>query len=257
MVVTASRCESAECWPPAASSRTATGTTGTGAARRWVKQRGRMLILLAASLSQGKHLLGYALQTAHVALHVQRGFTLTPCTGWSGHKPSSCRVSAGWSWRRGRPCRSGWPWAPGSWRVGVRLAYAPISLMMLRKARPGQEGRASASLPTCWVPRSASAWGRGGGGRRGQPPGPAHHGRVRRRRSGRGHGAAPLSACRTPSPPHRPRSPRRACPPGAPTRPRRNGSAGQRPAAAAGRLIRGRDGGRDWQPGRWLDLGQP
>jgi hypothetical protein len=42
------------------------------------------------------------------------------------------------------------------------LAYAPISLMMLRKAPPGQEGRASASLNLADVLGTAIGIGVGG-----------------------------------------------------------------------------------------------
>jgi MFS family permease len=55
--------------------------------------------------------------------------------------------------------------ALGAWTVaglGMGLAYAPISLMMLRKAPPGQEGRASASLNLSDVLGTAIGIGVGG-----------------------------------------------------------------------------------------------
>jgi hypothetical protein len=42
------------------------------------------------------------------------------------------------------------------------LAYAPLSLMMLQKARPGQEGQASASLNLADVLGTAIGIGAGG-----------------------------------------------------------------------------------------------
>ncbi|MGE5137130.1 MAG: MFS transporter [Gemmatimonadota bacterium] len=59
------------------------------------------------------------------------------------------------------------PWAVGlaAWSVaglGMGLAYAPISLMMLRQAPPGGEGRASASLNLADVLGSAVGIGVGG-----------------------------------------------------------------------------------------------
>jgi MFS family permease len=63
-----------------------------------------------------------------------------------------------------------WPAVPvwagvAAWTVaglGMGLAYAPISLMMLRKAPPGQEGRSSASLNLADVLGSAIGIGVGG-----------------------------------------------------------------------------------------------
>ena len=46
--------------------------------------------------------------------------------------------------------------------LGMGLAYAPISLMMLHKAPPGQEGRASASLNLADVLGTAIGIGVGG-----------------------------------------------------------------------------------------------
>jgi MFS family permease len=46
--------------------------------------------------------------------------------------------------------------------LGMGLAYAPISLMMLQKAPPGQEGRASASLNLADVLGTAIGIGVGG-----------------------------------------------------------------------------------------------
>jgi len=46
--------------------------------------------------------------------------------------------------------------------LGMGLAYAPLSLMMLRKARPGQEGQASASLNLADVLGTAIGIGAGG-----------------------------------------------------------------------------------------------
>jgi MFS family permease len=62
------------------------------------------------------------------------------------------------------------PWVPvaaglAAWTVaglGMGLAYAPLSLMMLRKAAPGQEGRASASLNLSDVLGTAIGIGVGG-----------------------------------------------------------------------------------------------
>jgi MFS family permease len=48
--------------------------------------------------------------------------------------------------------------------LGIGLAYAPISLMMLQKAPPGQEGRASASLNLADVLGTAIGIGVGGAG---------------------------------------------------------------------------------------------
>jgi MFS family permease len=53
----------------------------------------------------------------------------------------------------------------GAWTVaglGMGLAYAPLSLMMLQKARPGQEGQASASLNLADVLGTAVGIGVGG-----------------------------------------------------------------------------------------------
>src|SRR5262249_34929863 len=55
--------------------------------------------------------------------------------------------------------------ALAAWTVaglGMGLAYAPISLMMLRKAPPGQEGRTSASLNLADVLGTAIGIGVGG-----------------------------------------------------------------------------------------------
>jgi len=55
--------------------------------------------------------------------------------------------------------------AIAAWTVaglGMGLAYAPISLMMLRKAPPGQEGRVSASLNLADVLGTAIGIGIGG-----------------------------------------------------------------------------------------------
>jgi MFS family permease len=55
--------------------------------------------------------------------------------------------------------------ALAAWTVagfGMGLAYAPISLMMLRKAPPGQEGRVSASLNLADVLGTAIGIGVGG-----------------------------------------------------------------------------------------------
>jgi hypothetical protein len=46
--------------------------------------------------------------------------------------------------------------------LGMGLAYAPLSLMMLQKARPGQEGQASASLNLADVLGTALGIGAGG-----------------------------------------------------------------------------------------------
>ena len=46
--------------------------------------------------------------------------------------------------------------------LGMGLAYAPLSLMMLRNARPGQEGQASASLNLADVLGTAIGIGVGG-----------------------------------------------------------------------------------------------
>jgi hypothetical protein len=46
--------------------------------------------------------------------------------------------------------------------LGMGLAYAPISLMMLQKAPPGQEGRVSASLNLADVLGDAIGIGAGG-----------------------------------------------------------------------------------------------
>ena len=46
--------------------------------------------------------------------------------------------------------------------LGMGLAYAPLSLMMLQKARPGQEGQASASLNLADVLGTALGIGVGG-----------------------------------------------------------------------------------------------
>jgi hypothetical protein len=46
--------------------------------------------------------------------------------------------------------------------LGMGLAYAPLSLMMLREAPPGQEGRASASLNLADVLGTAIGIGVGG-----------------------------------------------------------------------------------------------
>jgi MFS family permease len=46
--------------------------------------------------------------------------------------------------------------------LGMGLAYAPLTLMMLRKARPGQEGQASASLNLADVLGTATGIGVGG-----------------------------------------------------------------------------------------------
>jgi MFS family permease len=63
-----------------------------------------------------------------------------------------------------RPAVPVWT-AVAAWTVaglGMGLAYAPISLMMLRKAPPGQEGRTSASLNLADVLGSAIGIGVGG-----------------------------------------------------------------------------------------------
>jgi len=70
--------------------------------------------------------------------------------------------------------------------LGMGLAYAPLSLMMLRNARPGQEGQASASLNLAdvlgtaigigvgwrgpWPPRRAATCVRGSPPRSRSPP---------------------------------------------------------------------------------------
>src|SRR5262249_34061517 len=67
--------------------------------------------------------------------------------------------------------------ALAAWTVaglGMGLAYAPISLMMLRKAPPGQEGRSSASLNLADVLGTAIGIGVGGAAGAagaGSPPG--------------------------------------------------------------------------------------
>ena len=48
--------------------------------------------------------------------------------------------------------------------LGMGLAYAPLTLMMLRKAPPGQEGQASASLNLADVLGTAVGIGVGGAG---------------------------------------------------------------------------------------------
>jgi hypothetical protein len=48
--------------------------------------------------------------------------------------------------------------------LGMGLAYAPLSLMMLQKALPGQEGQASASLNLADVLGTALGIGVGGAG---------------------------------------------------------------------------------------------
>src|SRR5262249_3316820 len=53
--------------------------------------------------------------------------------------------------------------------LGMGLAYAPLSLMMLQKAQPGQEGQASASLTLADVLGTALRLGRCST-RRGRPP---------------------------------------------------------------------------------------
>src|SRR5258708_8563058 len=53
--------------------------------------------------------------------------------------------------------------------LGMGLAYAPLSLMMLQKAPPGQEGRASASLNLADVLGTAIGIGVGGAARSGGP----------------------------------------------------------------------------------------
>jgi MFS family permease len=63
-----------------------------------------------------------------------------------------------------RPAVPAWA-AVAAWTVaglGMGLAYAPISLMMLRKAPPGQEGRSSASLNLADVLGTAIGIGVGG-----------------------------------------------------------------------------------------------
>ena len=93
--------------------------------------------------------------------------------------------------------------------LGMGLAYAPLSLMMLRKALPGQEGQASASLNLADVLGTAIGIGvgrRGRGRRRGQRPSAGHHRRVRRR-GGRGHGGAGLHQSGCQRAPVRPRRP--------------------------------------------------
>src|SRR5262249_32853480 len=88
--------------------------------------------------------------------------------------------------------------ALAAWTVaglGMGLAYAPISLMMLRKAPPGQEGRSSASLNLADGLGTAigiGVGGAGGGGRAGQPPSPGNTRRLAptARRGGGGGGGA-------------------------------------------------------------------
>src|SRR5262249_58160275 len=76
-----------------------------------------------------------------------------------------------------RPAVPAWA-AVAAWTVGglgMGLAYAPVSLMMLRNAPPGQEGRSSASLNLADVLGIAIGIGVGGAagpGRAGTPPCP-------------------------------------------------------------------------------------
>ena len=72
--------------------------------------------------------------------------------------------------------------------LGMGLAYAPISLMMLQKAPPGQEGRASASLNLADVLGTAIGIGVGGAAvaaAAGRDLRAGHHGRLLRRGGGR------------------------------------------------------------------------
>ena len=115
---------------------------------------------------------------------VVAGIAVTGATlGWTAGAWVQARLSETWQGRRF--VRTGlviilagiagmvlmlWPAVPvaeglAAWTVaglGMGLAYAPLSLMMLRKARPGGEGRASASLNLADVLGTAIGIGVGG-----------------------------------------------------------------------------------------------
>ena len=115
---------------------------------------------------------------------VVAGIAVTGATlGWTAGAWVQARLSETWQGRRF--VRTGlviilvgiagmalvlWPAVPvaeglAAWTIaglGMGLAYAPLSLMMLRKARPGGEGRASASLNLADVLGTAIGIGVGG-----------------------------------------------------------------------------------------------
>ena len=115
---------------------------------------------------------------------VVAGIAVTGATvAWTAGAWIQARLSASWEGRRlvrsglvvvlagiagmGLVLLPGVPVAEGlaAWTVaglGMGLAYAPISLMMLQKAPPGQEGRASASLNLADVLGTAIGIGVGG-----------------------------------------------------------------------------------------------
>ena len=115
---------------------------------------------------------------------VVAGIAVTGATvAWTAGAWIQARLSGTWEGRRlvrsglvivlagiagmGLVLLPGVPVAEGlaAWTVaglGMGLAYAPISLMMLRKAPPGQEGRASASLNLADVLGTAIGIGVGG-----------------------------------------------------------------------------------------------
>jgi MFS family permease len=115
---------------------------------------------------------------------VVAGLALTGATlAWTGGAWAQARLSDAWEGRRlvrtglviilagiagmALVLRPDVPVAEGlaAWTVaglGMGLAYAPLTLMMLRKAPPGQEGQASASLNLADVLGTATGIGVGG-----------------------------------------------------------------------------------------------
>jgi MFS family permease len=125
-----------------------------------------------------------ALTTVRHRTPVVAGIAVTGATvAWTAGAWVQARLSESWEGRRlvrtglvvilagiaglALVLQSGVPVAVGlaAWTVaglGMGLAYAPISLMMLRKAPPGQEGRVSASLNLADVLGDAIGIGVGG-----------------------------------------------------------------------------------------------
>ena len=118
---------------------------------------------------------------------VVAGIAVTGATmSWTAGAWVQARLSGTWEGRRlvraglvlvlagiaGMLALIGWPAVPvaeglAAWTVaglGMGLAYAPLSLMMLQKALPGQEGQASASLNLADVLGTALGIGVGGVG---------------------------------------------------------------------------------------------